>query len=59
MANIIETAELPVPNGRGYGTAFLSSNIYLILDAAQHTKIETIFPVLNGHLMWIINKENK
>lgn len=59
MANIIETAELSVPNGRGYGIAFLSSNIYLILDAAQHTKIETIFPVFNGYLMWIINQENK
>lgn len=30
-----------------------------MLDAAQHTKIETIFPVLNGYLMWIINQENK
>ena len=34
-------------------------NTYLMLDAAEHTKTDTVFPGLEQHLMWIIKQENQ
>ena len=30
-----------------------------MLDAAEHTETDTIFPGLEQHLMWIIKEENQ
>ena len=30
-----------------------------MLDAAEHTKTDTVFPGLEQHLMWIIKEENQ
>lgn len=36
-----------------------SVTLTLILDAAEHTKTNTILPGLEQHLMWIIKQENQ